>query len=55
MLVVDGEVQERALRRQRLTDDELAAEARVQQIGSLRDVQYAILESSGKISFVTKS
>ncbi|SRR3954447_9067940 len=55
VLIAGGELQERALRRQRITDDELAAEARLQQIGSLGDVRFAILESSGKISFVTKS
>jgi uncharacterized membrane protein YcaP (DUF421 family) len=55
VLVVNGEIQQRALHRQRITDDELAAEARLQSIGSLSDVRYAILESSGKISFITKS
>lgn len=55
VLIADGEVRERALRRQRITDDELAAEARQQSIGSLDDVRFAILESSGKISFITKS
>jgi uncharacterized membrane protein YcaP (DUF421 family) len=55
VLVVNGEIQQRALHRQRITDDELAAEARLQSIGSLGDVRYAILESSGKISFITKS
>jgi uncharacterized membrane protein YcaP (DUF421 family) len=55
VLIAGGELQERALRRQRITDDELAAEARLQQIGSLREVRFAILESSGKISFITKS
>jgi uncharacterized membrane protein YcaP (DUF421 family) len=54
VLIADGEVSERALRRQRITDDELKAEARQQSIGSLEDVRYAILESSGKISFITK-
>ena len=55
VLIADGRIQERALHRQRITDDELAAEARQQSIGSLADVRYAILESSGKISFITKS
>jgi len=54
VLIVDGQVQERVLRRQRITDDELAAEARQSSIGSLADVRYAILESSGKISFISK-
>ncbi len=54
VLITDGQANERALHRQRITDDELKAEARQQSIGSLEDVRYAILESSGKISFITK-
>jgi uncharacterized membrane protein YcaP (DUF421 family) len=53
VLIADGQVRERALHRQRITDDELQAEARQQSIGSLDDVRYAILESGGKISFIT--
>jgi uncharacterized membrane protein YcaP (DUF421 family) len=53
VLVADGRIIERALRRQRLTVDEIGAEARQQQIGSLGEVRYAVLETSGKISFVT--
>jgi uncharacterized membrane protein YcaP (DUF421 family) len=55
VLIIDGEIQQRALHRQRITDSELMAEARQNSIGSLREVRYAILESSGKISFITKS
>jgi uncharacterized membrane protein YcaP (DUF421 family) len=55
VLVADGRVLERALRRERITVEELGAEARQQQIGSLRDVRFAVLETSGKISFVTGS
>ena len=54
MLIADGEIQERALRRQRISDFELASEARQASIGSLDHVRYAILETSGKISFVQK-
>jgi uncharacterized membrane protein YcaP (DUF421 family) len=54
VLISDGAINERALHRQRITDDEVAAEARMQSIGSLDDVRYAILETSGKISFITK-
>lgn len=54
VLIADGEIQERALRRQRISDSELASEARQASIGSLADVRYAILETSGKISFVQK-
>jgi uncharacterized membrane protein YcaP (DUF421 family) len=54
VLVVDGELLERNLRRERLTLDDLLAEARTQQIGSLDAVRFAVLETSGKISFLTK-
>jgi uncharacterized membrane protein YcaP (DUF421 family) len=45
---------ERNLRRQRTTQQELAAEARLAQVGSLDDVRYAVLETNGHISFVTR-
>jgi uncharacterized membrane protein YcaP (DUF421 family) len=54
VVVVDGEAIERNMRRERLTMDDLLAEARTQQIGSLDDVRFAVLETSGKISFLTK-
>jgi uncharacterized membrane protein YcaP (DUF421 family) len=53
LLIADGTVIERNLRSQRLTHGELVAEARQQSIGSLEDVRYAVLETSGKISFLT--
>jgi uncharacterized membrane protein YcaP (DUF421 family) len=55
VLVKDGEVLERNMRTQRLTMHEIESEARMQQIGSLDEIRFAILETSGKISFVTKS
>jgi uncharacterized membrane protein YcaP (DUF421 family) len=55
ILVADGRILERNLRRQRMTVEELGAEARLAQIGSLDDVRYAVLETSGKVSFVTSS
>jgi uncharacterized membrane protein YcaP (DUF421 family) len=54
VIVADGEVLERNLRRQRMTVDEVEAEARLQQISSLGEVRFAILETNGKISFATK-
>ena len=54
VVVADGRVHERTLRRERMTVEELEAEARLQQIASLEDVRFAVLETSGKISFVTK-
>lgn len=55
LLVEDGKVLERNLRRERITIDELAAEARQQQIADLADVRFAVLETSGRISFIGRS
>jgi uncharacterized membrane protein YcaP (DUF421 family) len=52
LLMIDGRVLERNLRRQRMTMEELAAEARLQSIASLSDVRYAVLESNGRVSFL---
>ena len=52
ILLERGKPVERNLRRQRLTLEELAAEARLQSISSLDEVQWAVLETSGQISFV---
>jgi uncharacterized membrane protein YcaP (DUF421 family) len=54
VVVEDGRVIERNLRRERLTMEELAAEARQQQIASLDDVKWAVLETNGSISFIEK-
>jgi len=54
VLVEDGKVIERNLRRQRMTVHEIAAEGRLQQIASLDDVRFAVLETSGQISFIPK-
>ena len=55
VVVQDGKVIERNLKRERLTVEELAEEARMSQIASLDQVQWAVLETSGQISFVEKS
>ncbi len=54
LLIADGRILERNLRRQRMTLGELRAEARQQSIGSLSDVRYAVLETNGRVSFVTR-
>jgi uncharacterized membrane protein YcaP (DUF421 family) len=54
VLVQDGEVIERNLRRERLTLGDVQEEARGQQISSLADVRWAILEDSGRISCIPK-
>ena len=54
VLVEDGKVIDRNLRRERMTPEEVAAEARLQQIPSLEGVRWAVLESNGKISFIPR-
>jgi uncharacterized membrane protein YcaP (DUF421 family) len=55
VMVQDGKVLDRNLKRERLTEEELAMEARLQQIDSLDKVEWAILEKGGQISFIEKS
>jgi uncharacterized membrane protein YcaP (DUF421 family) len=55
IVIVDGKILEHNLHRQRMTVEELGAEARLAQIGSLDDVRYAVLETNGKVSFLTDS
>jgi uncharacterized membrane protein YcaP (DUF421 family) len=52
VLLERGRIIERNMRRERMTHDELASEARLQQISDLRDIHLAILETNGKISFI---
>jgi uncharacterized membrane protein YcaP (DUF421 family) len=53
VLVQDGTFLDRNLKRERMTAEEVAEEARLQQIDSLEKVKWAVLEPSGKISFIT--
>lgn len=52
VLIDHGDLIERNLRRERLTVAEVEAEARQQQIASLGQVRWAVLERNGKISFI---
>jgi uncharacterized membrane protein YcaP (DUF421 family) len=54
VILQDGQVLERNANRERLTREEIAEEARQQQIDSLEQVAWAVLEPSGKISFIQK-
>jgi uncharacterized membrane protein YcaP (DUF421 family) len=54
VLIENGRVLERNLHRARIAPDELAEEARLSQIGSLSDIAWAVLETSGKISIIPK-
>jgi uncharacterized membrane protein YcaP (DUF421 family) len=54
IIVRDGEILPRNLRRERLTIEEVNAAARLDQIASLDDVRWAVLETNGQISFIKK-
>jgi uncharacterized membrane protein YcaP (DUF421 family) len=55
LLIADGEILHKHVRSERLTVEEIVAEARQNQIGSLDDVRFAVLETNGRISFLTRS
>jgi uncharacterized membrane protein YcaP (DUF421 family) len=54
ILLEDGKPIERNLRRERVTLEELAASARRQGLAKLEQVQWAVLETGGQISFIPK-
>ena len=55
ILVEHGKPIEKNLRRNRITSEELAAAARRQQIAHIEDVDWAVLETSGGISFIERT
>jgi uncharacterized membrane protein YcaP (DUF421 family) len=55
IVVEHGEPIERNLDRNRITLDEVRAAARHEGIASLADVEWAVLETSGQISFIPRS
>jgi uncharacterized membrane protein YcaP (DUF421 family) len=54
VLIEDGRVIDRNLRRERIRIEEVAAAARAQGLASLEDVRFAILETNGTISIVPR-
>jgi uncharacterized membrane protein YcaP (DUF421 family) len=54
VLVEDGQPIEGNLARERITLEELAAQARLKEIDSIDKVRWAVLETSGAISFIPK-
>jgi uncharacterized membrane protein YcaP (DUF421 family) len=54
VVVQDGKPIEKNLKRERLTVAEVLVEARCQQVTSMEDIAWAVLETSGKISVVPK-
>jgi uncharacterized membrane protein YcaP (DUF421 family) len=55
VLVENGNIIERNMRRERLTFDDLAEKARLSEIGSIDDLRWAVLETNGDISFIKKA
>jgi uncharacterized membrane protein YcaP (DUF421 family) len=55
VVLQDGKPIERNLKRERVTLEDLAEEARKQSIAKLDDVAWAVMETSGQISFIKKS
>ena len=54
ILVQNGEAIERNLNGERLTLDDLMEEARAQQVDSLDQIKWAVLESNGSISIIPR-
>jgi uncharacterized membrane protein YcaP (DUF421 family) len=54
VILQDGKPIDANLKRERLTLEEVAQEARIQQIASLDEVEWAVLERTGQISFIKK-
>lgn len=55
VIVERGKVIEKNMRRERVTIEDVMQAARLQSIASLDDVDWAVMETSGAISFIKKS
>ncbi len=55
VVISDGQVVERELRRNRLTVDELLEELRIQGYADPRTVQFAVLETNGQLSVLPRA
>jgi uncharacterized membrane protein YcaP (DUF421 family) len=54
IVLQDGKAIERNLKRERLTIEEIAEQARKQSIAHLDEVRFAVLETDGSLSFIKK-
>ena len=54
VVVQDGKAIEKNMKRERITLEEVMVEARLQQVASLDQIAWAVLETSGKISIIPK-
>ena len=55
LIIRDGILQQSAMKRSRLTLDEVLEELRVQGVSALDDVKYAVLETSGQLSVLLRT
>jgi uncharacterized membrane protein YcaP (DUF421 family) len=55
VLVENGQLIDRNMRRERLTLDDLAEKARLSEIASIEEIKWAVLETNGDISFIKRS
>jgi uncharacterized membrane protein YcaP (DUF421 family) len=55
VIIQDGAFVTRNIARERMTVDEVCESMRLEQIGSVEQVEWGILESNGSISFIPKS
>lgn len=53
ILIRNGQIQQETMRKNRYTIDELLEELRSQGYASVEDIQYAVLENSGKLSLLS--
>jgi uncharacterized membrane protein YcaP (DUF421 family) len=54
VIVQDGKAIEKNMKRERITLEEVMVSARQQQVASLDDIAWAVLETSGKVSIIPK-
>jgi uncharacterized membrane protein YcaP (DUF421 family) len=54
IVVRDGAPLEDRMRRERVTMDDLKEAARIEGIGDLEEIEFAVLETDGKFSFITR-
>jgi uncharacterized membrane protein YcaP (DUF421 family) len=54
VIIRDGQLITRNIARERMTVDEVCESMRLKQIGSVEDVEWAILEGNGDIAFIEK-
>jgi uncharacterized membrane protein YcaP (DUF421 family) len=54
VIVQNGKPIERNMKRERITIEDVAEQARLNQIESLEQIKFAVLETSGQISFIRK-